>query len=462
MITNFNSPSIGYYVRENLAIDNTNRKAAACLELIILILAIVLLILNIILQSINKLLNTDLTINLRRMLALPVWWNRNTPGNLDNTILANGILETDRSLSIKDDSSPALESVDINTHTSLKQSRQLEVEVIAVAGELLGHLLVAVVHLIAVERHVGDDLEGVCAGAQTSPGLVGGREDGAADHGDVVNILDEVGLVTDLLADVRRRDENSVDGVDDTVLGFLFMVSFNPISSLKEQTYKVDCDNLAVNINPYSRETNASAKTLGLVAKKRLLQDGRHSMRKEDSRRRILANTEMVVKNILDKLITRLILMMVRDMLKRLISRDEKRVVSIRAVKQLSELLVLLDKLEELLGIVALRDQLIGSMVREVAAGSAKDRRIFITVFVGGGEEGFFVLDLVVDGGCNLGGELVGSLIERLAQTVGDVLEGLFDVVFEVVETIKRLGDDDGRCGRSQCDSQNRPHSESR
>lgn len=85
-------------------------------------------------------------------------------------------------------------------------------EVIAVAGELLGHLLVAVVHLVAVERHVGDDLvleqraevllacvgveqEGVCAGAQTSPGLVGGREDGAADHGDVMDILDEVGLV---------------------------------------------------------------------------------------------------------------------------------------------------------------------------------------------------------------------------------------------------------------------------
>jgi hypothetical protein len=33
------------------------------------------------------------------------------------------------------------------------------------------------------------------------------------------------GEKTDLLADVGRRDKDSVDGVDDTVLGFLFMVS---------------------------------------------------------------------------------------------------------------------------------------------------------------------------------------------------------------------------------------------
>jgi hypothetical protein len=187
---------------------------ASGLQLIILIRAIILFILNVILQSLNKLLNTNFTIKLRRMLALPVRWDRNTPGNLNNTVLANSILETNRSLSIEHNSSPALESVHINTHALLKQSRQLDVEVIAVAGELrdLRDLFVAVVHLVAVERHVGDDLvleqraevllacvgveqEGVCAGAKARPGLVGGCEDSAADHGDVVDVLDEVGLV---------------------------------------------------------------------------------------------------------------------------------------------------------------------------------------------------------------------------------------------------------------------------
>jgi hypothetical protein len=185
-------------------------------------------------------------------------------------------------------------------------------------------------------------------------------------------------------------------------------------------------------------------------------------MCEEDSRRRVLADTKVVVKNILNKLITGLILVMIRNVLKRLVSRDEERVVSICAVEQLSELLVLLDKLEKFLGVVALGDELIGSMVCEIAAGSAKNRRSFITVFVGGGEESLFILDLVVDSGCNLRGDLVGSLIERLAQTVRKVLKGVFDIVLEVVETIERLGDDDGRCGRSQGESQNRPHSESR
>jgi hypothetical protein len=185
-------------------------------------------------------------------------------------------------------------------------------------------------------------------------------------------------------------------------------------------------------------------------------------MREEDSRRRILADTKVVVKNILNKLITGLILVMIRNMLKRLVNRDEKCIVSIRAVQQLSELLVLLDKLEELLGVVALGDELIGSMACEIAAGSAKDRCSFVAVFVGGGEEGFFILDLVVDSGCDFRGELVGGLIERLAQTVRNVLKGVFDIVLEVVETIERFRDDDGRCGRSQGESQNRPHSESR
>lgn len=118
--------------------------------------------------------------------------------------------------------------------------------------ELLGCLLlIAVVDFITVERDVGNDLvleqgteillagfgveeEGVGARAETRPRLVGGREDGAADHGDVVDVFDEVGLVVceeeggklgreeaDLLTDVGRRNKNSVDSMNNTVLGFL-------------------------------------------------------------------------------------------------------------------------------------------------------------------------------------------------------------------------------------------------
>ena len=122
--------------------------------------------------------------------------------------------------------------------------------------EFLGCLLlITVVDFITVKRDIGDDLvfeqgteillagfgveeEGVGARAKARPRLVGGREDGAANHGDVVDVLNEVGLVVgeeeggelgreeaDLLADVGRGNKNSVDSVDDTVLGFLESVS---------------------------------------------------------------------------------------------------------------------------------------------------------------------------------------------------------------------------------------------
>jgi len=56
------------------------------------------------------------------------------------------------------------------------------------------------------------------------------------------------GEKANLFADIRRRDEDPVDGVDDAVLSF-----------------KVDSNNLAVEVDPYTRKSNAGSKSLRLV-----------------------------------------------------------------------------------------------------------------------------------------------------------------------------------------------------
>lgn len=85
-----------------------------------------------------------------------------------------------------------------------------------------------------------------------------------------------------------------------------------------------------------------------------------------------------------------------------------------------------LDELEELLCVVALSDEFVCGVVCEIATGSTKDGNGLITagcIFVDKVvDENIFVLKLVVDGGRDLSGELVGSLIKRLAEAFWNVL----------------------------------------
>ncbi|KAI6771767.1 hypothetical protein HG531_009392 [Fusarium graminearum] len=125
------------------------------------------------------------------MLAPSMRRNRNSLGNVNNTILTNGIVEANNIVPIQHNGSPALESVHINTNAPLQQRRQLNVEVTSMAKTLLleSLLLVAVVDLVAVECDVGHDLvleqraevllaglgveeKGVGAWAETRPGFV--------------------------------------------------------------------------------------------------------------------------------------------------------------------------------------------------------------------------------------------------------------------------------------------------
>jgi hypothetical protein len=67
-------------------------------------------------------------------------------------------------------------------------------------------------------------------------------------------------------------------------------------------------------------------------------------------------------------------------------------------------------------------------------------------------------LELVVQSGRDLIAELIGRLIKRLADANRDILESLLDVLLESVQTIKRFWEDKGGSGRSQSESQKRPH----
>jgi hypothetical protein len=151
-------------------------------------------------------------------------------------------------------------------------------------------------------------------------------------------------------------------------------------------THKVNGNDLAVQVDPYTRKPNTSSKTLRLIAEQLLLQRGRNSVGEKNPRGGILSNTEMVVENVFDKLIARLVLLVVGDMLERLISRNEESIVLVSAVEQLSEFLVLFNELKELLGIVALGDEFVGSMVCKVTTCSTKDGGKLFSV-------GLFVVD---------------------------------------------------------------------
>jgi len=170
-------------------------------------------------------------------------------------------------------------------------------------------------------------------------------------------------------------------------------------------------------------------------------------MGEKNPRSGILADTEVVVENILDKLITGLVLVVIGDMFKSLIDGYEESIVLISAVEKLSKLFVLLNELKKLLCIVALGDEFVCGVVCKVAACSAEDGcELFVASVILVGqvvEESIFVLELVVDSGRDLSRQLIGRLIERLAETVGNVLESLLDIIFEVVESVERLWEDE-------------------
>jgi hypothetical protein len=74
------------------------------------------------------------------------------------------------------------------------------------------------------------------------------------------------GEKADFFADVGRRDEDSVDGVDDTVLGFLMIVSHNSSVEIHGNAHKVDGNDLAVKVYAHAGKPNTGSKSLRIVA----------------------------------------------------------------------------------------------------------------------------------------------------------------------------------------------------
>lgn len=203
---------------------------------------------DILVKSLHQVLDGNLTIILT--LALSAGWEWDTLDNLDDTVLANGISETDLGVTVDDHGDKALPGVNVDTQRLVvKEGLELKVLVASILGLLM--LLIAVVDLIGVQGSVGNNLvlekglqvpltlvsveqECISSESEALPGLVGRGKDGAANHGDIVDELDKVGLFvckeksrelgwekTNLSANHGWGDKNLVDGVNDTVLGFL-------------------------------------------------------------------------------------------------------------------------------------------------------------------------------------------------------------------------------------------------
>ena len=111
-----------------------------------------------------------------------------------------------------------------------------------------------------------------------------------------MDVLNEVGLVVgeeeggelgreeaDLLADVGRGNKDSVDSVDDTVLGFLQSISPDQVVEVRCDTHKVNGNDLAVQVDPHTRESDTSSKTLRLITEQLLLQRSRNCVGEKNS-----------------------------------------------------------------------------------------------------------------------------------------------------------------------------------
>lgn len=213
-------------------------------------LLLLLLLLDVALKSCLQLAYVDLAVVLPAVVVVFLArGDGHTLNDLDDAVLANAVSEANLDVAVDNHASPSLPRVNINAKRLIIQKR-LKLIMLRLL-RLNIRLLTTIVHLIRVQRRVGDDLvleqrfeillallgveeEGVGADAETLPGGVGGREDGAADHVDVVDEVDEVGLVVgeeeggelageeaDFAADHGGGDEDFGDGVEVAVLAFL-------------------------------------------------------------------------------------------------------------------------------------------------------------------------------------------------------------------------------------------------
>jgi len=105
------------------------------------------------------------------------------------------------------------------------------------------------------------------------------------------------------------------------------------------------------------------ALRLGLASKVITLEEGRDSVREEHTLGRVEVLDNMVGKESLEELLAGLVVVL-RDLLESLVGRSKDGVVGLGAVKLLHEIGVVIEKLGELGGVLAVGNQLVHCMVR--------------------------------------------------------------------------------------------------
>jgi hypothetical protein len=302
-------------------------------------------------------------------------WDEHIADNLNDAVPCDAILDRDATESINLDADEATVAGNVNAEAAvLEQGRKVNVEV------SLGHTFLALairaVKGIRVEGVVGDKVvlkqslevlltvlaeeEGVDARAKLLESEVGRGEESAALVVGSVDHVEETSLAEAELeggelarkkvndgGDVGRRQDEGVHAVDDTV-----------------GTENVDGNNAGVEVDGQASEADVESKTLrlGLASEVFTLEQCGYSVGEQHTLGRIEVLDNVVGQEVLEEFFAGLVVVL-RDLLESFVRRSKDGVVGLGAVELLDKIGVIIKKLGELGGVLAVGNQFVHSLV---------------------------------------------------------------------------------------------------
>ena len=296
--------------------------------------------------------------------------------DLDHTVPRDTILDGNATEPVDLDADETTVASDVDAETAvLEQSRKIDVEV-ALGNTFLGLAVSAVVG-VRVEGVVRDKVvleqslqvllavlaeeEGIDARAKLLESEVGGSEESATLVVGGVDQIEETSLAETKLkggelarkeindgGNARRWQDERVNAVNDTV-----------------GTEDVDGDHAGVEVDSQSSQTDVEGKALGpgFASKVFTLKESRHGVSDKHTLGRVEVLDDVVRQKSLEELLARLVVVL-RNLLKSLVRGCKDGVVGLGAVELLDKIGVVVEKLGELGGVLAVRNQLVHGVVR--------------------------------------------------------------------------------------------------